>query len=95
MALMKSITPERCQQELQEVGGTDFGFAFGDTGRFRVSIFKQKGYVAMVLRLIPAKLLTFKKLGHPPVLAELCARPAGWSWSPGRPAPARPPRWRR
>ena len=28
--LMKSITPERCQQELQEVGGTDFGFAFGE-----------------------------------------------------------------
>ncbi len=27
VALMKSITPERCQQELQEVGGTDFGFA--------------------------------------------------------------------
>ena len=42
-SLMKSITPERCQQELQEVGGSDFGFAFGDVGRFRVSIFKQKG----------------------------------------------------
>ena len=41
VALMKSITPERCQQELQEVGGADFGFAFGDTARFRVSIFKQ------------------------------------------------------
>ena len=33
-ALMKSITPERCQQELQEVGGTDFGFAFGEMARF-------------------------------------------------------------
>ena len=30
VALMKSITPERNQQELQEVGGTDFGFAYGD-----------------------------------------------------------------
>ena len=30
VALMKSITPERNQQELQEEGGTDFGFAFGD-----------------------------------------------------------------
>ena len=45
VALMKSITPERCQQELQEVGGTDFGFAFGELARFRVSIFKQKGNV--------------------------------------------------
>ena len=80
MSLMKSITPERCQQELQEVGGSDFGFAFGDMGRFRVSIFKQKGYVGMVLRLIPAKLLTFEELGTPPVLADLSRGPAGWSW---------------
>ena len=29
VALMKSITPERCQRELQESGSTDFGFAFG------------------------------------------------------------------
>jgi twitching motility protein PilT len=38
VALMKSITPEKNQQELQEVGGTDFGFAFGDAGRFRTSV---------------------------------------------------------
>ena len=40
---MKSITPERNQQELQERGGTDFGFAFGDKARFRVAVFKQRG----------------------------------------------------
>lgn len=76
-ALMKSITPERCQQELQEVGGSDYGFAFGDKGRFRVSIFKERGNVAIALRLIPAELMDFKKLGTPPVLAELCTRPRG------------------
>ncbi|HEY4758944.1 MAG TPA: type IV pilus twitching motility protein PilT [Thermoguttaceae bacterium] len=77
MALMKSIAPERCQQELQEVGGADFGFAFGDIARFRVSIFKQRGQVAMVLRQIPTKLLDFKALGTPPVVPELCARARG------------------
>lgn len=77
VALMKSITPERCQQELQEVGGTDFGFAFGDQARFRVSVFKQKGCVAMVLRQIPVKLLSFKDLNTPPVIAELILRPRG------------------
>jgi twitching motility protein PilT len=76
-ALMKSITPERCQQELQEVGGADFGFAFGTQARFRVSIFKQKGNVAMVLRQIPMHVMSFKQLGTPPVLAELCTRPRG------------------
>ena len=39
--------------------------------RFRVSIFKQRGNVAMVLRQIPIKLLNFEELGTPPVLAEL------------------------
>ena len=77
LALMKSITPERCQQELQEVGGSDFGFAFGDAARFRVSIFKQKGYVGLVLRQIPNKLLRFKDLSTPPVLAEMIMRPRG------------------
>jgi twitching motility protein PilT len=77
MALMKSIAPERSQQELQEVGGADFGFAFGDMARFRVSIFKQKGHVAMVLRQIPNKLLSFEDLGTPPVLKELIMRPRG------------------
>lgn len=77
VALMKSITPERCQQELQEVGGTDFGFAFHDVARFRVSVFKQRGHVAMVLRQIPNKLLGFKELGTPEVFAKLIMRPRG------------------
>jgi twitching motility protein PilT len=76
-ALMKSIAPERCQRELQEVGGSDFGFAFGDLARFRVSIFKQKGHVGLVLRQIPVKLLNFQELGTPPVLKDLIMRPRG------------------
>ena len=65
VALMKSITPERCQQELQEVGGTDFGFAFGDMARFRVAVFKQRGNIGLVLRRIPNEFLTFEQLGLP------------------------------
>ncbi|MBU4270934.1 MAG: type IV pilus twitching motility protein PilT [Planctomycetes bacterium] len=76
-SLMKSITPERCQQELQEVGGSDFGFAFGDKGRFRVSVYKDRGHVAIALRLIPARVMDFKELGTPPVLTDLCTRPRG------------------
>ncbi len=76
-ALMKSITPDRCQQELQERGGSDFGFAYGDQARFRVSIFKQRGNVGMVLRQIPNDMLTFEQLGLPKVVAELCMRPRG------------------
>jgi len=77
VALMKSITPERNQQELQEEGGTDFGFAFGDEGRFRVSIFRQRGNISLVLRLIPSKIMTFEEIGLPKICAALCRRPRG------------------
>ena len=75
--LMKSITPERCQTELQEVGGTDFGFAFGEQARFRVAVFKQRGNIGMVLRRIPYKFLTFEELGLPPAIRECIERPRG------------------
>jgi twitching motility protein PilT len=82
MALMKSITPDRGQQELQETGSTDFGFAFASSdglakARFRVAVFRQKGHVSIVLRKIPYKLLTFDEIGLPPICAELCRRPRG------------------
>jgi twitching motility protein PilT len=75
--LMKSITPDRNQQEIQEEGGTDFGFAFGDAGRFRVSVFRQKGHVSLVLRLIPTRLLSFEEIGLPKICRALCRRPRG------------------
>ena len=78
VGLMKSITPERNQQELQEVGGTDFGFAFGDKARFRVAVFKQRGDIGMVLRQIPNLFLTFEQLGLPAEpIKKLLPRPRG------------------
>ncbi|MEX2559509.1 MAG: PilT/PilU family type 4a pilus ATPase [Pirellulales bacterium] len=77
VALMKSITPDRCQTELQEVGGTDFGFAFGSAARFRVSVMKQKGNVGIVLRQIPNTFLSMEELGLPKVCKELIMRPRG------------------
>ena len=77
IALMKSITPARNQEELQEVGGTDFGFAFGDAARFRVAIFRQKGSVSLVLRQIPSDLMSFEKIGLPKICEALCRRPRG------------------
>jgi len=77
IALMKAITPERNQQELQEVGGTDFGFEFGDAGRFRTAVFQQRGNISLTLRLIPSRLLTFEQIGLPPIVKALCRRPRG------------------
>jgi len=77
VALMKSVAPERCQQELQEEGGTDFGFAFGDKGRFRVSIFRQRGNISLSLRLIPSRLMGLEEIGLPLIVKDLLRRPRG------------------
>ena len=77
VALMKSITPERVQQEYEETGSGDFAFAYGDVARFRVAIFKQRGNCSMVLRQIPNKLLTFEQIGLPRMAEQICRRPRG------------------
>src|SRR5213596_1880961 len=77
MALMKSITPERIQQEFEETGSGDFGFAYGEEARFRVAIFKQKGHCSLVLRRIPNKILTFEQIGLPKMAEQICRRPRG------------------
>jgi twitching motility protein PilT len=77
MALMKAITPERIQQEFEEDGSGDFGFAYGEEARFRVSVFKQKGMCSMVLRKIPNKILTLEQIGLPKMAEQICRRPRG------------------
>src|SRR5437868_4090152 len=76
-SLMKSITPDRCQQELQEKGGSDFAIEFVDGYRFRVAIFKQRGSIGMVLRRIPSQFLTFEQIGMPEAVKRLIVRPRG------------------
>ena len=76
-ALMKSITPDRCQQELQQKGGADFAIEYVDGYRFRVAIFKQKGTIGMVLRRIPSQFLTFEQIRMPEAVRSLIVRPRG------------------
>src|SRR6187402_2290273 len=75
--LMRSITSEDHIQHVRERGGADFGFAFGEMARFRVSVFKEKGNFGMVLRQIPSKLLTMEQIGLPPSVRELLYKPRG------------------
>ena len=75
--LMRSITSEDHIQGVRERGGADFGFAFGELARFRVSVFKEKGNFGLVLRQIPSKLLTMEQIGLPPSVREMLYKPRG------------------
>lgn len=76
-ALIRCIATEQQWQQMEENGGADFGFAFGDQARFRVSIFHQKGCCGAVLRQIPNTLLTLDQLGLPFSIKDLLYKPRG------------------
>lgn len=72
-----AIASEYHLGRVREEGSVDFAFSFRDKDRFRVSIFRQRGFVSMALRLIPAKLMGLEEIGLPPVVRELLALPRG------------------
>ena len=49
----------------------DVSYSLAQRGRFRASIFRQRGSVGIVLRLIPMQVLSIEQLNLPPVLAEI------------------------
>lgn len=76
-AYAREITTEEQRKKIEEIGGIDFGFSFGERARFRVSCFKQRGTYAMVLRQLPYKFYSFEQIGLPVQLKELLSRPRG------------------
>src|SRR4051812_6842594 len=75
--LMLSITPDNHIQNVKLNGGTDFGFAFGEKARFRVSVLRSKGNYGLVLRQIPNQLFDLRTIGLPDKIKELLHRPRG------------------
>lgn len=55
----------------------DASYAIDNGGRFRVSLFKQRGHIGIVMRVIPPEIGTFKDLNLPSVLAEIVKAPNG------------------
>ncbi len=75
--LMLSITPDSHQQGVKLNGGTDFGFAYLDKARFRVSVLKSKGNYGIVLRQIPNRMFGLRDIGLPDKIKELLYLPRG------------------
>jgi twitching motility protein PilT len=75
--LMQAITPEAHISHVKLNGGADFGFAFGEKARFRVSVMKSKTHYGMVLRQIPYKMFGLRDIGLPDKIRELLYRPRG------------------
>ncbi|MBE9485563.1 MAG: PilT/PilU family type 4a pilus ATPase [Chloroflexi bacterium] len=55
----------------------DASYSLSNNGRFRVSIFKQRGNVGIVMRVIPPEIGSFQDLKLPAVLTEIVKAPNG------------------
>jgi twitching motility protein PilT len=77
LQLAYSVLTEQQKKRFEFEDELDFSFGIQNLARFRGNVFKQRGCVAMVLRMIPFNVRTFDDLGLPPVIAKLAERPRG------------------
>ena len=74
-----STIMEQTRRELPE-DFKEFDAAYAlpeNRGRFRVSIFRQRGHIGIVMRVIPPEIKTFQELRLPEVLSEIVTAPNG------------------
>jgi twitching motility protein PilT len=75
--LAYSILTENQKKRFETDDELDFSFGIQNLSRFRGNVFKQRGCVTVVIRVIPYEILTFDQLNLPPIVKTLAERPKG------------------
>jgi len=77
LQLAYSVLTENQKKRFETEDELDFSFGIQNLARFRGNVFKQRGCVAVVIRMIPFNVRTFQDLGLPAVVAKLAEKPRG------------------
>ena len=75
--LSYSMLNEKQKQKFEQNSELDFSFGIEQMSRFRCNMFMQRGNVAVALRQIPYKIMSFEELGLPKVIADFSKLPRG------------------
>ncbi|KRC11524.1 type IV pili twitching motility protein PilT [Hydrogenophaga sp. Root209] len=75
--LLSEIVPSTRMEELQETGELNMAVPLEALGNFRISAFRQRGQVAVVIRYIPGDIPALDSLNVAPVLADLVMEKRG------------------
>ena len=75
--LVEQMIPKRLIADFNETGEADFSYAIPDQGRFRVNVFKQKGSMAFVIRLINTDIPDPESLGLTQSVIDLTNKKRG------------------
>jgi twitching motility protein PilT len=76
-ALALSIMNERQKESFNHRGEMDLAYSYPGLGRFRVNVFKQRGSVSLVFRVVPTKVKTIQELELPQILHDLALEGRG------------------
>lgn len=75
--LVAPILDEAHHKILDETGQVDFSYGIQNLGRFRVNLFRQRGAVSGVMRLIPTQIPELTSLGIPEVVKTFAEKSRG------------------
>ncbi|MBC8476924.1 MAG: PilT/PilU family type 4a pilus ATPase [Dehalococcoidia bacterium] len=73
----EQITSEKERADFHNRLELDFGYTLPDVGRMRCNASKQRGTLALAIRLIPLVIPTLEELGLPEVCQDLIMKPRG------------------
>lgn len=76
-ALLDEIMNEQQKKRFEEQGEHDMSFSIPNMGRYRVNAFKQRGSVAIALRLVGTQVPSAEELGIPESVIELYRKKRG------------------
>ena len=65
------------KEPFEQRGEIDFSFAMGEYGRFRVNVYKQRGSIAVAIRLIPMEIPEISSLCLPDSVVKLAYKTRG------------------
>lgn len=72
-----SVMDDKQREQFHKNREIDLGFGVAGLGRFRLSIFRQRGTIRMVIRNIPYKVPAFDELNLPPILNTIATYERG------------------
>jgi len=77
IAMAFSIMNARQKQRFKEDLELDIAYSVPGLGRFRCNVFQQRGAVGLVMRVIPARIMSVRELMLPSVIERICEERRG------------------
>ncbi|MEX0984845.1 MAG: PilT/PilU family type 4a pilus ATPase [Actinomycetota bacterium] len=72
-----AVMGEHKRRQFQETNEADVGYTLTGVGRFRINVYRQRGFVGLAIRRVRSDIPSFEELRLPPVMRRLAESPRG------------------